>query len=94
MTQDTRQQPQDILPLAMLSHFIVAAYHPDDVVLIAMSHPTNFAVGHRDVVSCSRSHIFSQILYLSIGVDVFFSRQTFKVLGIFNVYSILFLRRN
>ena len=66
---------------AMLSHFIVAAYHPDDVVLIAMRHPTNFAVGHRDVVSCSRSHIFSQIFYLPIGVDVFFLGKHLKFSG-------------
>lgn len=51
MTRKTVKQPDDIPPLSMLSDFIVASYRPGDVVLIAMSHPTNFAIVHSDVVN-------------------------------------------
>ena len=61
MTRRTVDQPADILPLSMLSDIIVAGYHPGDVVLIAMSHPTNFAIAQRDVVKYKRSNLFERI---------------------------------
>ncbi len=68
-------QPADILPLSVLSDVIVAGYHPGHVVLIAMSHPTNFAIGQRDVVNYKRSNLFEHIFfnpYQSVGISFFF----------------------
>ena len=67
MTRRTVDQPADILPLSMLSDVIVAGYHPGDVVLIAMSHPTNFAIGQRDVVNYKRSNLFEHIFLTPIN---------------------------
>lgn len=42
----TRKQLKDIYPLSCLSDSIVAGYYPGNTVVIAMSHPANFCVGH------------------------------------------------
>ena len=52
MHERTKDQPEDVLTLNMLADIIVLTYFPGDIVIIAMNDPTNFCVGHRDVVSC------------------------------------------
>jgi hypothetical protein len=51
MNVPTLQQADDVATLNMLPDFIVNAYHPGDIVLIAMSQPTSICIGHQDLVS-------------------------------------------
>ena len=43
-------QPEDILPISLLCDYIVSAYEPGDVVLVAFSHPTNFCIDYLSMV--------------------------------------------
>ena len=46
----TRKQLKNVFPLSCLSDSIVSGYYPGNTVVIAMSHPANFCVGHQDLV--------------------------------------------
>jgi hypothetical protein len=52
MIQPTFHQPADVYPLSMLADCIVSNYYPLDTIVVAMSHPSSFCVGHQDIVSC------------------------------------------
>ena len=52
MIHPTRNQPANVYPLSMLADCIVSNYYPQDTIVLAMSHPSSFCVGHQDIVSC------------------------------------------
>jgi hypothetical protein len=82
MTRKTVNQPDDIPPLSMLSDFIVASYRPGDVVLIAMSHPTNFAIVHHDVVNYQWLRLvfpfYCPTFFLGTSIKFFISPLSFS----------------
>jgi hypothetical protein len=52
MHERTKDQPEDVLTLNVLADIIQCCFLPGDTIIIAMQDPTQFCVGHRDVVSC------------------------------------------
>ncbi|EFX76373.1 hypothetical protein DAPPUDRAFT_322425 [Daphnia pulex] len=49
MNMPTLQQADDVATLNLLPDFIVNAYRPGDIILIAMSQPTMICIGHQDL---------------------------------------------
>jgi hypothetical protein len=50
MSIPTLQQEVDVATLNMLTEYIINAYRPGDVILIAMSQSASICIGHQDLV--------------------------------------------
>jgi hypothetical protein len=72
MHERTQDQPEDVLTLNMLAAIITCHCLPGDTIIIAMQDPTQFCVGHRDLVSCSSFRYKTDILLTELFVLVFF----------------------
>ena len=72
MHERTQDQPEDVLTLHNLSAIIQGCSLPSDTIIIAMKDPTQFCVGHRDMVSCYSFRYKIDILLTELFVLVFF----------------------
>jgi hypothetical protein len=50
MNTPTTKQDKDTYTLSRLLDCITAWYYPGDLIVIAMSHPSNFCTGYQDIV--------------------------------------------
>jgi hypothetical protein len=58
MSLPTHQQEADVATLNMLTEYIINAYRPGDVILIATSQPASFCIGHQDLVIFLGGYLF------------------------------------
>ena len=69
MNEIPSNSPPEVLPLSRLADSIIANYFPKDTIVIAMT-PSNFCVGHLDIVMFWFDFLSYSIIFVSVCVCV------------------------